>query len=96
MIGKIIRSPKINAMTPPKLMPPFHKTAASGALPIEQVNDATAISGPIMGPRNFATVGSVLKNSVCHNSVGTSAPSVPEISRPTMISFQSMEQFITK
>ena len=32
----MIRSAKMNASTPPKLMPPFHSTAASGTLPIEQ------------------------------------------------------------
>ena len=34
----MIRSAKMNATTPPKLMPPFHSTAASGTLPIEQTN----------------------------------------------------------
>jgi hypothetical protein len=29
----MIRSAKIKATTPPKLMPPFHSTAASGMLP---------------------------------------------------------------
>ncbi|PRX33397.1 hypothetical protein B0G75_103625 [Paraburkholderia sp. BL18I3N2] len=32
--------------TQPKLMPPFHSTAASGTFPAEQINDATAIKGP--------------------------------------------------
>ena len=32
----MIKSAKMNEMTPPKLMPPFHSTAASGTLPIEQ------------------------------------------------------------
>ena len=38
------RSPKMNEITPPKLMPPDQSRVASGMLPIEQVNDATAIS----------------------------------------------------
>ena len=40
----------MNAMTPPKLMPPFHSTAASGTLPIEQTNDTIATTGPTIGP----------------------------------------------
>ena len=32
----MIRSAKMNDTTPPKLMPPFQSTAASGTLPIEQ------------------------------------------------------------
>src|SRR6516162_4936634 len=31
-IGRMIRSAKIKATTPPKLMPPFHITAASGPI----------------------------------------------------------------
>ncbi len=42
----MIRSAKMNAITPPKLIPPFHNTAASGTLPIEQTKLITAMSGP--------------------------------------------------
>src|SRR5437867_7462791 len=35
-IGSTMRSAKMNEITPPKLMPPFQSTAASGTLPIEQ------------------------------------------------------------
>src|ERR1700745_1524615 len=49
-IGRMIRSAKIKATTPPKLMPPFHSTAASGMLPTEQTKEITAASGPISGP----------------------------------------------
>src|SRR3982074_4535 len=35
-IGRISRAAKMNATTPPKLMPPLHSTAASGTVPIEQ------------------------------------------------------------
>jgi hypothetical protein len=45
----MIRSAKMNASTPPKLIPPFHRTAASGTLPIEQTNEMIATSGPIKG-----------------------------------------------
>ena len=53
----MIRSAKMNATTPPKLMPPFHRTAASGTLPIEHTNDAIETAGPINGPHTFASTG---------------------------------------
>ena len=36
----------MNAITPAKLMPPDHSTAASGTLPTEQTKLSTAMSGP--------------------------------------------------
>ena len=53
----MIRSAKMNASTPPKLMPPFHSTAASGTLPIEQTKLTIATAGPTSGPQNFASNG---------------------------------------
>ena len=53
----MIRSAKMKAMTPPKLMPPFHSTAASGTLPTEQTKEITATSGPTTGPVTFASSG---------------------------------------
>ena len=53
----MIRSAKMNAITPPKLMPPFHSTAASGTLPIEQTKLTTATSGPTSGPQTWPAVG---------------------------------------
>ena len=52
----MIRSAKTNAITPPKLMPPFQRTAASGTLPTEQTKLKTATSGPMIGPHTFANV----------------------------------------
>ena len=46
MIGSTIRSAKMNAITPAKLMPPDQSTAASGMLPIEQTKLSTAMTGP--------------------------------------------------
>ena len=46
----MIRSAKMNASTPPKLIPPFHSTAASGTFPIEQTKLSIATSGPIERP----------------------------------------------
>ena len=42
----MIRSAKMNAITPPKLMPPFHSTAASGTFPIEQTKLSIAHQRP--------------------------------------------------
>ncbi|CFR86420.1 Uncharacterised protein [Mycobacterium tuberculosis] len=47
----------MNAMTPPKLMPPFHSTAASGTLPIEQTNETMATMGPMIGPQTADQAG---------------------------------------
>jgi hypothetical protein len=47
----------MKAIIPPKLIPPFQSTAASGTFPTEQTNDAIATSGPTMGPQNFAKTG---------------------------------------
>ena len=41
----------MNATTPPKLIPPFHSTAASGTLPIEQTKLRIATTGPTIGPQ---------------------------------------------
>src|ERR1039458_9677586 len=35
------RSAKMKATTPPKLMPPFHSTTASGTFPIEHTKEMT-------------------------------------------------------
>src|SRR5438270_773601 len=56
MIGRIIRSANINEITPPKLIPPFHSTAARGTFPIEQTKLSIEITGPIKSipPANSA------------------------------------------
>ena len=51
----MIRSAKMNATTPPKLMPPFHSTPASGTLPIEQTKLSMLTTGPISGPQTLAS-----------------------------------------
>src|SRR6266700_3104012 len=81
-IGSTIRSAKMNASTPPKEMPPFQRTAASGTFPIEQTKLRTATSGPISGPQNLAKVGRPWKKSACHHELGTQAASAPAISSP--------------
>src|SRR6266498_3236764 len=69
--GRTIRSAKMNATTPPKLMPPFHSTAASGTLPIEQTNDRTETSGPTSGPQSLAASGRPSRNKPCQKCCGT-------------------------
>src|SRR3954454_6643224 len=77
--GMMIKSAKMNAITPPKLMPPFHRTAASGTLPIEQTKLTIATSGPTTGPQNLAKVAWSSKKTACHHDSGTQAASAPAI-----------------
>src|ERR1700753_3209064 len=69
-IGMINRSAKMNATTPPKLMPPFHSTAANGTLPIEQTKDAIATIGPTIGPHTTAHARLVGKKEVLPKCLG--------------------------
>ena len=66
----MIRSAKMNASTPPKLIPPFHSTAARGTLPIEQTNDSIATSGPISGPQMVASAPWCWRNRPCQKEFG--------------------------
>ena len=54
MIGITIRSANRKASTPAKLIPPDHRTAASGTLPTEQTKLSTAMIGPTI---TFSIVG---------------------------------------
>src|SRR5215472_6568765 len=49
-MGRMIRSAKMKLITPPKLIPPFHSTAASGTFPTEQTKLIIEMKGPISGP----------------------------------------------
>ncbi len=53
----MMRSAKMKLTTPPKLMPPFQSTAASGTLPMEQTKLITEMSGPTSGPHSAASCG---------------------------------------
>src|SRR5271166_570735 len=81
-IGMINRSAKMNATTPPKLMPPFHSTAAKGTLPIEQTNEKIATNGPTIGPHTVDKIGWLAKKKCCQNDSGTQAAIAPAISSP--------------
>ena len=92
----MIRSPKMKAITPPKLIPPFQSTAASGTFPTEQTKLITATSGPITGPHTFAAVGWSTRNSDCHHDSGTHAASAPATRSPMPMSRQIAAQSMTK
>jgi hypothetical protein len=75
----MIRSAKMNAMTPRKLIPPCHSTSASGTFPIEQTKPSTEMTGPITGPHSLAASGWPVRNRRCQNESGTHAPTAPAI-----------------
>src|SRR5450755_3266534 len=61
----------MNAITPPKLMPPFQSTAASGIFPTEHTNAMTATSGPTIGPHSLARSRWSTRKNDCQNPAGT-------------------------
>src|SRR6266496_5527890 len=92
----MIRSANTNEMTPPKLIPPFQSTAASGTLPIEQTNETTETAGPTSGPHTFdQTVWSVRNTSRSQDS-GTQAANAPAMSSPPAMSRQTAAQSMAK
>src|SRR5215216_1797904 len=95
-MGSTIKSAKMKAITPPKLMPPFHSTAAKGTLPMEQTNESTAIKGPTSTPHRVDRVGWSVKKKLCQKEYGTHAASAPASSKPTTMSFQIEAQSMTK
>ena len=78
----MIRSAKMKATTPPKLMPPFHSTTASGTFPIEQTNEMIATTGPMSGPHTLAASGCPVKKKACQKRSGTQAAMAPAVSSP--------------
>ena len=83
-------------MTPPKLIPPFHSTAARGTFPTEQTNDTMATTGPISGPTTFDHTGSAERKKARQNSLDTQAARAPAINRPSAMSIHVLAQSITK
>src|SRR5712692_7482071 len=82
--------------TPPKLMPPLHKTAAKGTLPTEHTKLTTETSGPTSGPSILAMVGLLEKKNACQNELGTHAANAPAMSSPRTISVQTAAHSMTK
>src|SRR6266436_4392868 len=94
-IGRMIRSAKMNAITPPKLIPPFQRTAASGILPTEQTKDKSDTIGPTSGPHKVAATGCELRKNVFQKSCGTQAASAPASKSPTTMAFHaSFDPFV--
>ena len=86
----------MKAITPAKLIPPDHSTAASGTLPTEQTKLRTAISGPT---RTFSIVRRTGGASVTKRKLKKSLPSKPmkpASRKPIVISFQSIVQSARK
>src|SRR6186997_3594947 len=86
----------MNEITPPKLIPFDQSKLASGILPIEQTNDATAMRGPTSAFSNRRNdAGPLCKNRACHAVGGTSVARNPAIKNPAAISFHNIIQSIT-
>ena len=93
----MIRSAKMNEITPPKLMPPFQRTAASGTFPIEHTklrdrDDRPDQGSPDLGERRGGRSGTV----GCQNESGTQAATAPAISSPITMSRSTAAHSITK
>src|SRR5260370_35648053 len=95
-MGKTIRSAKIKLTTPPKLIPPFQRTAANGTLPTEQTKLTRATNGPTRGPSILASVGLLVKKKARQKESGTHAANAPAMSSPSTISTHTEAQSITK
>ena len=92
----MIRSAKRNEITPPKLIPPFQRTAASGTFPTEQTKLSMEMMGPTSGPQNWATTGCWVKKNPCQKESGTQAARAPAMSRPSPMSVQTETMSIQK
>src|SRR5215471_8732427 len=95
-MGRIIRSAKMKLTTPPKLIPPLHKTAANGTLPTEHTKLTSETSGPTSGPSILAMVGLLEKKNAFQNELGTHAARAPAMSSPRTISTHTDAQSMTK
>jgi hypothetical protein len=92
MIGSTIRSANRNESTPAKLIPPDHRTAASGTLPTEQTKLSAAINGPTT---TFSSVGigrgACATNSEVKNE-SLNCAATPASRKPAVISFHTISQ----
>ena len=67
----------MNAITPPKEMPPLHSAAASGTLPMEQTKLMMAMNGPTMAFSTLVQNPWPVMNTACQTDVGTSTARNP-------------------
>ena len=66
------------ATTPPKAMPPFHRDAARGTLPMEQTKLMMAMNGPTTGVlEKLVESRAPVTKTACHTDVGTSTARKP-------------------
>src|SRR6266496_2127343 len=82
----------MNAIVPENEIPPAQRTAASGTFPTEQTNERTATSGPtttFSASRRGA--GASVMKSPLKKLIGSRAMN-PAITKPPVISFQSISQ----
>src|SRR6266851_9066605 len=82
-MGMMIRSAKMKLITPPKLMPPFHSTTASGMLPTEQTKLSSEMIGATIGSQKVLRPGWWVKNRDCQKLFGTHAESAPAMRKPS-------------
>ena len=82
----------MNAITPAKLIPPDHSTAARGTLPTEQTKLSTAISGPTITFSIAVTSGGASLTNRPLKKSSPSRPMKPASRKPIVISFQSICQ----
>ncbi len=92
----MIRSAKMKAITPPKVMPPRHRTAARGTLPTEQTKLTTATSGPISAPHTSERKPWPWRNRLDHAELGTHDPSAPAMRNPRTRSIHRLKMFMKK
>ena len=85
-----IRSAKTKAITPPKEIPPDHRAAASGTLPMEQTQLITAISGPTRAFSMLVQIPWPWRKRVLQTSMGTTTASTPATTYPMTSSLRSM------
>ena len=86
----------MNAITPPKPIPPDHSTAASGTFPTEQTNVTIATSGPTITFSISRTAGGACATKSFWKKLCGSCATAPASKKPMQISFQSMPQSLRK
>ena len=86
----MIRSANTKAITPPKEMPPAHRAAASGTLPIEQTKLMIARNGPRTTFSSTEAKPCPVQNSDCQKLTGTAASAKPATTKPITSSLRSI------
>ena len=85
-----MRSAKINAIVPPKVIPPCQSAAASGTFPTEQTKLIKAMTGPIIAFSILEITPRSERNSVLQNEAGINFAASPATTNPTISSVRSI------